>query len=78
MWQTLNPTKWFDGLSRADSGPTMALTPFHKDMKGTFYTSNDCQDWTKLNYQYDDLENTPRCKLVWLLLLPVDPISWCK
>ena len=65
MWQTLNPTRWFDNLSKSDSGPTVPLTPFHKDTKFTMYTSNDCRDWTKLNYQYDDLENTPRCKSGW-------------
>ena len=67
MWQTLNPTKWFDGLSRGDTGPTAALAPFHKDTKFTMYTSNDCRDWTKLNYQYDDLENTPRCEFACLV-----------
>ena len=61
-WQTLNPddSSWFDDLSPGESGPKALLPPFHIDTKYTSYTSNDVRDWTKLNYQYDSLENTPR------------------
>ena len=59
-WQALNPKKWFDNLDPDESGPTASLSPFHKDTHGTVYNSNDIRDWTKLNYQYDTLENTPR------------------
>ena len=60
MWQTLNPTKWFDNLDPSDTGSTASLPPFHKDQNFTLYTSDDIRDWTALNYQYDVLENTPR------------------
>lgn len=60
MWQTLNPDKWFDNLDDGDATSSTPLSPFHKDTQGTIYTSDDIRDWTKLNYQYDVLENTPR------------------
>jgi tyrosinase len=55
MWQTLNPTKWFDNIGPNDAGPKYRLEPFHK-ADGQVYTSDDVKDWTKLGYQYDNLE----------------------
>ena len=58
----MNPSdsSWFDHLSQGESGPTAQLPPFHIDTKFTLYNSNNVRDWTKLNYQYDTTENTPR------------------
>lgn len=35
----------------------LALTPFHKDTSGNFYSSNDVRDWTTLKYTYPEFTN---------------------
>lgn len=56
-WQTFNKDKWF--TDDIKPGNKDDLHPFHKDTNGGFWTSEDCQKWTKYGYQYDDLEVTP-------------------
>jgi tyrosinase len=38
---------------------TPALTPFHKDTKGTFFTSSDVRNTNTLGYSYPELINKP-------------------
>ena len=38
---------------------TVALTPFHKNAQGDFWTSNDVRDINKLGYTYPELANNP-------------------
>jgi hypothetical protein len=54
IWQTLNKTKWFDGLSPDDQQADGELPPFHtKDNK--IFKSDDVKNWTKYGYQYEIL-----------------------
>ncbi|KAF4337286.1 hypothetical protein FBEOM_8875 [Fusarium beomiforme] len=66
MWQALNWDAWFDEpdfLKNTGNVPDKTqdddLLPFHAistdDPKKGYWTSRNCQDWTKLGYQYDDL-----------------------
>lgn len=54
IWQSLNPEKWFDDVSK----PWLSryLTPFHKDEKGKFFMSKDVKDWRSLGYEYSITE----------------------
>lgn len=45
---------------RRDIAPNEDLKPFHRhDGKPEYWNSDDCRDWTKLGYQYDDLVPHP-------------------
>ncbi|WAO84705.1 Tyrosinase [Fusarium falciforme] len=45
---------------RRDITPKEDLKPFHRyDGKPEYWNSDDCRDWTKLGYQYDDLVPHP-------------------
>jgi len=70
IWQTLNPTLWFDSpdqqLTDPDGNwstkpntidtPKTPLAPFHTDKQGTYFTSVTCRDWTKYGYSYPELQ----------------------
>jgi hypothetical protein len=58
MFQTLNPSLWFDQPESGDPKSTDPLEPFHFDTQSSTYSSNMVQDWTKLNYTYDNLVPT--------------------
>lgn len=36
----------------------IALTPFHKDTAGDFWTSNDVQEWTQFGYTYPEFADS--------------------
>ena len=60
MFQTLNPTLWFDDPDTSDPqnpdpNPTDPLQPFHYDTQNSTYDSNMVKDWTIFNYTYDTL-----------------------
>src|SRR3954463_3909194 len=38
---------------------TLALTPFHKDTKGTLFSSSDVRNTNSLGYSYPELINKP-------------------
>jgi hypothetical protein len=50
IFQTLNPNMWYHNAANGNR----SLTPFHRDAKRTFWTSNECRDWRLLGYDYDD------------------------
>jgi len=56
IFQTLNPDMWYEVASRG----TRPLTPFHRDSKRDFWTSNACRDWKVFNYDYDDVSQSPQ------------------
>lgn len=53
---------WFDHYQLPDPSPKGPLAPFHYDTARNTYTSDKVRDWTKLNYQYDDLVVQPSAK----------------
>ena len=55
IFQTLNPSLWFDQPESDDPSPTDPLEPFHYDTHNSTYDSNMVKDWTKFNYTYDNL-----------------------
>ncbi|KAI1099645.1 common central domain of tyrosinase-domain-containing protein [Jackrogersella minutella] len=65
MWQILNWDEWWTSPyiinttnTADDPKPEDPLKPFHtkdNDPKEEYWTSEMARDWTKLNYQYDDL-----------------------
>jgi tyrosinase len=70
MWQTLNWDLWWDTDASQNPRDPKAkpkkiepdawekddLKPFRRfDGKTQYWNSDDCRDWTKLGYQYDDL-----------------------
>ena len=66
MWQALNWDKWWDDPEPTKAGSNVrnvpadeALPPFHTrdngDPNEDYWTSDMARDWTKLQYQYDDL-----------------------
>ncbi|EWZ40660.1 common central domain of tyrosinase-domain-containing protein [Fusarium oxysporum Fo47] len=66
MWQCLNWETWFNGVRTQkevdrvrDKTKEDPLLPFHREKTSNpatgYWTSDDAKDWTKLNYQYDDL-----------------------
>ncbi|KAJ4245277.1 hypothetical protein NW762_014147 [Fusarium torreyae] len=70
MWQCLNWEAWFDkapynqNVERVDDKKKEdPLLPFHREKTNDpttgYWTSVDVRDWTKLNYQYDDLIPQP-------------------
>ncbi|KAI2628592.1 common central domain of tyrosinase-domain-containing protein [Hypoxylon sp. NC1633] len=74
IWQALNWQAWWDTPEPPHSGPTVPdpkptdpLKPFHTIDGGNpredYWTSEMARDWTKLNYQYDDLAPHPRAIL---------------
>jgi tyrosinase len=70
IWQTLNPTSWFncsdEQLSYNEGNwyippgaidtPETFLAPFHADRNGAHFTSDSVRDWMKLGYTYPELE----------------------
>ncbi|PQE32183.1 di-copper centre-containing protein [Rutstroemia sp. NJR-2017a WRK4] len=69
LWQAIYPDTYVDptaqrgGTFTIASGSTQTksspLTPFHKDTKGTFFTSSDVRDTNTLGYSYPELINKP-------------------
>lgn len=64
IWQCLNWDHWWDGSDSEDKGGKddrwTLLQPFHmkdNDPEMSTYTSDECRDFTKLNYTYDDLDD---------------------
>lgn len=56
IWQTLYPNAWFDGSSGSDNVTSKTpLEPFHRDERGTVYTSDDVRRWFDLGYTYPEL-----------------------
>ena len=56
IFQTLNPDMWYEVASRG----TRPLTPFHRDSRRDFWTSNACRDWKVFNYDYDNASQSPQ------------------
>ncbi|MCJ1352324.1 MAG: hypothetical protein MMC33_002308 [Icmadophila ericetorum] len=69
IWQTLNPTSWFDTADKElpNDGtwsipqdqidtPTTSLAPFHTDANGTYFDSNGCRGWLQCGYSYPELQ----------------------
>ncbi|KAF5660864.1 tyrosinase precursor [Fusarium heterosporum] len=68
MWQALNWKSWFDQPrfikgKVPDKSQYEDLLPFHaietEDPSTGYWNSHGVRDWTKLNYQYDDLIPQP-------------------
>lgn len=69
IWQTLNPTSWFDTADKElpNDGtwsipqdqidtPNTSLAPFHINTDGTYYDSNHCRGWLQCGYSYPELQ----------------------
>ncbi|OJD35302.1 di-copper centre-containing protein [Diplodia corticola] len=73
IWQTLYPNSWVGAASQTAGTRTMApssnqnanspLTPFHRDTKGTFWTSNSVRATSALGYTYPDLVGVSNSQL---------------
>ncbi|KAL3471608.1 hypothetical protein BJX99DRAFT_266607 [Aspergillus californicus] len=66
FWQELNPDKFFTNGYQGDFDqkviglpttvtPTTPLRPFHKDVEGNYWTSEEVRDFRALGYNYPEL-----------------------
>ena len=69
MWQTYNPGSYganqlaqgptWTIAPNSNQGPNSPLTPFHRDARGTFWTTNDVQDWSAtFGYTYPEFADS--------------------
>lgn len=69
LWQSLYPSTWVRPAPQGGGTRTMPpqsiqnadspLTPFHRDTRGTFWTSNSVRNTQVLGYTYDDIQDSP-------------------
>jgi len=65
IWQTLHDQSWFDATRNPFSAGNVAgrnLRPFHRDVNGTYWTSDTVRQLAPLGYTYPTLGKQPYIK----------------